>query len=464
MRFQFFLKEPNAKKPTSIRLVFQKIKRVMYGTGLSIHPDFWDFGSQRPKRKSEIPKKHFKDNPHLETELKTIHQRCDNIITLSVRWFNHIEIQNTPFDQSDYKKYLSSHFKPRNNDLVIKNQIPFIDEILEEFITGISNGSILTKERGRYALATIKVYKSLRTVFKEFQKWSNSRYKFEDISYEMADKWCQFMYEDRGSSKSTVGKHHKHFKRVMLHKLEEISTRNFDNQRNELPLVLENYVLHSIKTGLKQFIQFKSEKTKIALTLNELSNLYHFNNLAKHEEVARDIFLCCCFTGLRYSDCSKIQSNHIIRENGQDRLRIIVHKGKREITIPLHPNLKSILEKYGFNLPKSSNQKVNEYIKEVCKKAGLTKMTQIKVNKGGVDHISFVPKYKLISTHAGRRTGLTLLHKDNLPLKDIAVISGHKRLSTLENYLKITQEESLERIEKTRYFNTPLLKVVNGES
>lgn len=45
------------------------------------------------------------------------------------------------------------------------------------------------------------------------------------------------------------------------------------------------------------------------------------------------------------------------------------------------------------------------------------------------------------STHGWRRTAITSLHKNNVPIKTICAISGHKSLSALQGYIDISDEE-----------------------
>ena len=46
-----------------------------------------------------------------------------------------------------------------------------------------------------------------------------------------------------------------------------------------------------------------------------------------------------------------------------------------------------------------------------------------------------------VSTHSFRRTALTRLHQQGVPLRIIQEISGHKSLATLQKYLEVTEEE-----------------------
>ena len=121
--------------------------------------------------------------------------------------------------------------------------------------------------------------------------------------------------------------------------------------------------------------------------------------------------------------------------------------------IPIKPKVYTILEKYDFNLPKTHEQKVNLYIKEICKMLNITNSIEIKSTVAGVVNVAFKPKNELIKTHTARRTGATLLYLAGVPPIDIMKITGHTKISNLLNYICITKEETAERLSENKFFN-----------
>ena len=97
------------------------------------------------------------------------------------------------------------------------------------------------------------------------------------------------------------------------------------------------------------------------------------------------------------------------------------------------PALK-ILEKHNFKLPKISDQKLNENIKEACEAAGITaEVTEY--HYSGAKCIRMAgPKHEWISTHSGRKTFITLGLQFMSPkiVKDLAGISDFKTLRHYE--------------------------------
>ena len=79
----------------------------------------------------------------------------------------------------------------------------------------------------------------------------------------------------------------------------------------------------------------------------------------KRLEKVRDLFVFGCTTGMRFGNYSAISKSDI----DGNFIRVIDLKSKSKIlAIPLNSISKSILEKYDYNLPSITNQKMNKYI------------------------------------------------------------------------------------------------------
>ena len=88
-----------------------------------------------------------------------------------------------------------------------------------------------------------------------------------------------------------------------------------------------------------------------------------------------------------------------------------------------------------------SNQKFNDYIKEVGKLAGINDNEVITKTIGGKLTSESLPKNELISSHTGRRSFCTNMYKRGLPTLMIMSISGHKTEKSFLKYIKVRQEE-----------------------
>ena len=96
---------------------------------------------------------------------------------------------------------------------------------------------------------------------------------------------------------------------------------------------------------------------------------------------ARDVFLFCCFTGLSYVDVKKLSNDDIVVDiHGQKWIKTTRTKTNTKSSVPLLPVPLHIMEKYqqfneeskeGKILPVMSNQKLNDYLRDISELCGI---------------------------------------------------------------------------------------------
>jgi integrase len=194
----------------------------------------------------------------------------------------------------------------------------------------------------------------------------------------------------------------------------------------------------------KKFISAREETDAAYLTEDEILKLYRhdFSGNKKLEQV-RDLFVFGCFVGLRYSDYSDIKPEHIVTIDDEYFIKLYTQKTKELVIIPTNPVVIEIFNKYGHNankLPKSySNQKFNEYIKEVCKGAGFTEVGR-NADKPQLE------LYKNVSSHTARRSFATNYYLDGFPVIDLMKITGHRTEKAFLRYIKVSKLKSAIRL------------------
>ena len=187
----------------------------------------------------------------------------------------------------------------------------------------------------------------------------------------------------------------------------------------------------------------------------------------KRLDKVRDIFCFCCFTGLRYSDTQGLRFVSIINRKNADGkdyklLNFNVYKTKDILRVPLNKQAIEILDKYreqaviaikAINgevekelmdrkiLPAISNQKMNDYIKEVGELAKIDNSVSVTTFIGTERHDKTYKKYELLSSHAARRTFTTLSLEMNMPIKQVQEILGHKSIRTTMGYASEKEEK-----------------------
>ena len=115
--------------------------------------------------------------------------------------------------------------------------------------------------------------------------------------------------------------------------------------------------------------------------------------------------------------------------------------------IPMHPQVKEILEKRNGFPERISDQKFNLYIKEVCEEAKINAMTEgSKINpKTKRKEKGLYPKYELVSSHICRRSFASNLY-GKLPNLVIMGITGHQTEAQFLKYIKITPKENAKKL------------------
>ena len=116
------------------------------------------------------------------------------------------------------------------------------------------------------------------------------------------------------------------------------------------------------------------------LTMEEIMAIYHHTFPSRRLEQVRDLFIFSCFTALSYIDVCELQPDDI--STGFDGNLWIIrkrHKTKVTASIRLLDIPIAILKKYkgklpdGKLLPVISNQRVNDYLKEIAAMCGINK-------------------------------------------------------------------------------------------
>lgn len=195
-------------------------------------------------------------------------------------------------------------------------------------------------------------------------------------------------------------------------------------------------------TAYNQFFVFTEDSDAVYLNEAELQQMKDVNFAdVPHLENVRDWFLLLAWTGCRFSDLEKISQTDI--KDGFITFR--QKKTNTKVTIPLHPVVSEILQKYNYQMPEPiSNQKFNEYIKEVAEIAGITSPEVLTRTVGGTLKSETMPKFELISSHTGRRSFCTNMYKRGLPTLMIMSISGHRTEKSFLKYIRVKQQEHAE--------------------
>lgn len=196
-----------------------------------------------------------------------------------------------------------------------------------------------------------------------------------------------------------------------------------------------------------------SEKVIIYLNWAELMHLNSFEIPESKQYLARvrDVFCFTCFTSLRYSDAYNLKRSNI----SDDSMEITTIKTADKLIIPLNKYAKAILAKYenvpfpnDKALPVISNQKMNDYLKELGELVGLDTpiATTYFVGNKRIEEIN--PKYALLGTHAGRRTFICNALSLGIPAQVVMKYTGHSDYKAMKPYIDIADNVKFEMMNK----------------
>lgn len=259
----------------------------------------------------------------------------------------------------------------------------------------------------RYVTARSHVHQYIRFKFKK------EDIEFRELNYEFIIDYEFYLKTVKQCSHNTTLKYISNFKKIVLRAVaKEIIPKD--------PFVL--------------FKRKKERNKKKPLSKTELYALENKQLNTERLSVIRDIFVFQCYTGLAYIDARQLRRQDI-KEGDDGRLWIMSSRQKSKSTtdIPLLPKALEIMDKYkndpvckskGAVLPVKSNQKMNEYLKEIA--------TLCNINT-------------TLTTHVARRTfASTVTLNNGVPIHVVKEMLGHYSVKQTEEYA-ITENEAVSK-------------------
>jgi integrase len=292
---------------------------------------------------------------------------------------------------------------------------------------------------------TIQEYETTFTYLKEFEQTNREELDYHTIDLNTLKDFRDYLTTVKGFALNNIAKH-------------------IDGLRQFLRAAdADKISIDSDTINPKRFTIAREEPEDIYLNEIELQHLASFD-LSDHtkyitiEETqkgkkravrvsystldrVRDLFVIGCHTGLRVSDYNNIKPHNVKGEF----LDLYQYKGGKRVVVPIHNTVKEILTKYGGKTPpKISDQKINQYIKEICRLAGFTEDIEKRQTKGGELVATILKKWQLVKSHTGRRSFASNMTRKGIPIQQIMQITGHKKESVFLKYVKLTAMEHAE--------------------
>lgn len=403
---KFYLKDKTAEK-TSIQMHFHfDGQKVKLGTGLVINSQQWNPKTQRAKT-SKLMVDHVSFNgrlSQLEKGAEDIHRKFL------------LETGMEPL-KDELKERLETVLLGKNKPERITLH-KFIDDFIEYKAKVVKP-------------ATIKVYKTTRKHLETYEKKARRTLDFKDVDLSFYDKFVAFLVDDLAIN---LNSRSKYISTVSAFMNEAFERGYHENQ------------------SFKKFKAPRKPAHNIYLGEQEISKIYELNlGTTQGLDKVRDLFVIGCYTGLRFSDYTKLETGAINAEQGI--LTIHTRKTEEVVSIPLHYRVKEILAKYSNTLPESiSNQKTNSALKKIGELAGLVDKESVVSFEGGKRIITPTERYKLIKTHTARRSFATNAYLAKVPVLAIMKITGHKTEREFMKYIKVSSQENAISLTEHAFF------------
>ena len=418
---RFFLKD-NSEYETLIYLAYRYIpngKRLVWSTGEKVDPKYWDKKSRRARYSKKHP-----DYPELN-------RRLDELAYLTQAIFKEYDFGEISIDNFKTELDLRTGKVERETDEVVD-------------LVSFAKAFVSERENDPNAKAgTTKVLRTVSNLLREFK----AEIPFAEVDYNFREAFKLFLFNEKKHSINYAAKVFEVFRQFMR----EAMRRDLHKNRK-----FEDFTIEKVKVRYPILTQHE-------ITLLEKLDLSDNKRLDK----ARSLFLIGIYSGQRFSDFVRFKPNNFFKDEDGDLFIHItrqVKTGKTDVIIPVLPMVLPIFEKYEFYSPKLANQKLNEYIKEVCELAGIdTLFETIETSGGKVKDAEPVPKWQKITSHSCRRTFVSLAKYWGISESMIQAITGHataKQLNEYDHTDKVAKAKEFARQFKVN-FDRRGLRVVN---
>ncbi len=383
-------------------------KPLKYYTSESIDPAYWNVKTGRVKETKKFPQ-----YPEFNARLQDIE---DTALSVLRRLQNDEITPTNELLKMEFDKIWKDAKDLTDTTPVYLEFIPYVEHFIKT-----SNRKEGTK----------KSYARSYRDYLEYQDSRKTKLTFDKIDIDFYNDFVRFL-KDKQYAPNTIGTRIKNLKAFL------------SNARDAGLPVRDDF-------QKKAFAKITEETDAVYLNETELMKIYGLNLDKKPKlDRARDLFLIGAYTGLRFSDLSQLNKDNIT----SDTIAVKTIKTGTPVVIPIHPVIREILAKYNCNLPRiPSNQKFNDYIKEVAELAEINELVKVEQTKGDLTAKRSEPKYNLVTSHTARRSFATNAYLADIPTISIMEITGHKTEKAFMKYIKISPEDNARKLIQHKFFS-----------
>ena len=367
----------NGEHPIVMRVQYQKFRKEIF-TGLSCRSEDWN-----PEHNQLNP--HFEDAVAINEELVLIKEK-------SKERYLELKSGKKPFTIGQLVDCI------KGKEPAPQSVMDYLDIKLKELEESVEIDMQVT---------TFYKYRRVKRYLEEFLMSSRSlkNYPVSGIDTDFINKFSNFLRKQKGNGQNSV---------------------------TSLMSVLSTILKMAIESGVIQTNPFdavhfrRKQVHRDFLTVEEIDKLHRLTGLNPDMELACDLFLFACYTGLAYSDIRELKKGHIVIDaDGSKSIHKARYKTDFMSLIPLLPAAEKIMLKHSpdgdfrnFRWKVPYNAKLNKKLRELAVVADIQKK---------------------LFMHLGRHTFATTITLNNgISLETVSKMLGHSTIKHTQAYAKIT--------------------------
>lgn len=310
------------------------------------------------------------------------------------------------------------------NKIALKKEEPLaitVVSFFEKFIKDSETGIRLSPNETKIRENSIKPYLSTLSHFKGFQSQCRKVYNLGDINQDLITRFNKYLLavkvdDGKTLSRNAGGKYMQVFKTMLRY-------------GQQLKLVSPTLLMEVV-------IRVRREKSDAIFVDEEELFVMENTQFEGTAEVVRDLFLVAAHTGMRFGDLEKLTKSEFDK-HFQKYITQVQGKTNGRVTLPIHPNIKKIYEKYGNTLPRCPvNQIFNRHLKEIGKSipSMSQKFTKTTTRSNEKDSVQ-KERWKYLTAHTARRSFCSNLYLRGVDTEVIMALSGHSTERSFRLYI-----------------------------
>lgn len=271
-------------------------------------------------------------------------------------------------------------------------------------------------------------YKKFVEILSEYEKVVSEKLQLRNIRIADLKSFADYL-ETENYQNSTIERHIGRFRFFLLRAIEE----NIE-----------------VSNSFKERIYFDKDDDIEGVYLNEteIQKIIDYDFSDNYIlELTKQNFIIGVFTGMRFGDFNRLDTEHM----AEGFFKIKTQKTKTTIVLPIHPEIKKVINANFGNLPPKINKTdFNIHIKTICLICELDQLVYGKLFDSKLKRkvAGYYKKYQLISSHVCRRSFASNFYGkvDNSTLS--AIMGWSKDSKMLLHYNKVSKQEYAEQLHK----------------